>query len=57
MQEDDHQAMVVNDSEELDKVVDVSWLPRSGEWSVDELRRYAFLICVRTYGSRFDPFA
>ncbi len=34
---DDHQSMVVNDEEEYQKVVSVSWLPPSGEWSAAEL--------------------
>jgi hypothetical protein len=40
--DDDHQPMVVNDAEEFEKVVSVSWLPSEGEWSAEELRG-----CVR----------
>lgn len=40
--DDDHQSMVVNDMEEFDKVVSVSWLPSSGEWSARELQVYVF---------------
>ncbi|GAA5966111.1 hypothetical protein JCM8115_004938 [Rhodotorula mucilaginosa] len=36
--DDDHQPMVVNDADEFDKVVSVTWLPPSGEWSLDQLR-------------------
>ena len=36
--DDDHQSMVVNDKEEFDKVVSVSWLPAAGEWSAHELQ-------------------
>jgi hypothetical protein len=36
--DDDHQPMVVNDVEEFEKVVSVSWLPSEGEWSADQLR-------------------
>mgnify|MGYP000046215738 CR=1 FL=1 len=38
--DDDHQSMVVNDAEEYEKVVSVSWLPASGEWSAEELQLY-----------------
>lgn len=31
--------MVVNDAEEFEKVVSVSWLPTSGEWTADELKK------------------
>jgi hypothetical protein len=30
--------MVVNDAEEFEKVVSVSWLPPTGEWSTNELK-------------------
>ena len=30
--------MVVNDADEFDKVVSVTWLPPSGEWSIDQLK-------------------
>ncbi|GAA5981050.1 hypothetical protein JCM10908_003964 [Rhodotorula pacifica] len=36
--DDDHQPMVVNDSDEFDKVISVTWLPASGEWSVEQLK-------------------
>lgn len=40
--------MVVNDEEEFEKVVSVSWLPVNGEWSREELSKYVFssLTCV-----------
>lgn len=38
--DDDHQSMVVNDGEEFEKVVSVSWLPSTGEWSANELKLY-----------------
>lgn len=40
MIDDDHQSMVVNNADEYEKVVSVSWLPASGEWSAEELPRY-----------------
>ncbi|POY70555.1 hypothetical protein BMF94_6469 [Rhodotorula taiwanensis] len=36
--DDDHQPMVVNDADEFDKVVSVTWLPANGEWSVEQLK-------------------
>ncbi|SCZ91409.1 BZ3500_MvSof-1268-A1-R1_Chr1-2g01390 [Microbotryum saponariae] len=44
--DDDHQSMVVNDAEEFDKVVSVSWLPASGEWSADELKTPGFPLAL-----------
>lgn len=45
MVDDDHQPMVVNDADEFDKVVSVTWLPPSGEWSIDQLRaQVSFLL-------------
>jgi len=35
--------MVVNDQEEFEKVVSVSWLPVNGEWSREELSKYVAL--------------
>jgi len=35
--------MVVNDEEEFEKVVSVSWLPVNGEWSREELSKYVFV--------------
>lgn len=40
--------MVVNDAEEFDKVVSVSWLPSSGEWSVAELQQ---CVCISWEGN------
>jgi len=36
--------MVVNDEEEFEKVVSVSWLPVNGEWSREELSKYVVFI-------------
>ncbi|SCV67991.1 BQ2448_112 [Microbotryum intermedium] len=44
--DDDHQSMVVNDAEEFDKVVSVSWLPASGEWSAAELKTPGFPLAL-----------
>lgn len=40
--EDENQAMVVNDHEDFDRVVSVSWLPADGPWSETTLRSLAF---------------
>jgi hypothetical protein len=56
--DDDHQSMVVNDAEEFDKVVSVSWLPSSGEWSAAELQgcvRYSSHCVRRVYSLSFRP--
>ncbi|GAA5865113.1 hypothetical protein JCM1840_005744 [Sporobolomyces johnsonii] len=44
--DDDHQPMVVNDAEEFEKVVSVSWLPAQGEWSAEELRGPGFPLAL-----------
>ncbi|KAK4046374.1 Rab GTPase-binding exocyst subunit S15 [Microbotryomycetes sp. JL201] len=44
--DDDHQSMVVNDVEEFNKVVSVSWLPATGEWSEAELRAPGFPLAL-----------
>lgn len=44
--DDDHQSMVVNDAEEFEKVVSVSWLPASGEWSAAELQRPGYPLAL-----------
>ncbi|GAA5858297.1 hypothetical protein JCM8547_004638 [Rhodosporidiobolus lusitaniae] len=44
--DDDHQPMVVNDAEEFEKVVSVSWLPSEGEWSAAELRGPGFPLAL-----------
>ena len=38
--EDENQSMMVNDSEEFDRVAQVSWLPVDGAWSEEALREY-----------------
>lgn len=43
--DDDHQSMVVKDKEEFDKVISVSWLPATGEWSADSLEEYVLSLC------------
>ncbi|KAI8459040.1 exocyst complex subunit Sec15-like-domain-containing protein [Phakopsora pachyrhizi] len=40
--EDDYQPMVVNDQDELSKVVEVSFLPESGSWSEKEISKQGF---------------
>lgn len=40
--DDDHQPMVVNDPDEFDKVVSVTWLPPDGDWSVEGLKACAY---------------
>lgn len=45
--EDENQAMVVNDQEDFDRVVSVSWLPSEGPWSEAVLRSRA------SFGIRF----
>ncbi|BGP12307.1 Rab GTPase-binding exocyst subunit S15 [Rhodosporidiobolus nylandii] len=44
--DDDHQPMVVNDAEEFDKVVSVSWLPSEGEWSAEGLKGPGFPLAL-----------
>ncbi|KAM0750440.1 exocyst complex subunit Sec15-like protein [Meredithblackwellia eburnea MCA 4105] len=44
--DDDHQQMVVNDPEEFEKVVSVSWLPAVGEWSALELQAPGFPLAL-----------
>ncbi|KAM0793644.1 hypothetical protein ACM66B_001075 [Microbotryomycetes sp. NB124-2] len=44
--DDDHQSMVVNDVDEFNKVVSVSWLPATGEWSEVELRAPGFPLAL-----------
>ncbi|GAA6041621.1 hypothetical protein JCM8097_007771 [Rhodosporidiobolus ruineniae] len=44
--DDDHQPMVVNDAEEFEKVVSVSWLPSQGEWSAEELKQPGFPLAL-----------
>ncbi|KAK4699775.1 exocyst complex component 6, partial [Phenoliferia sp. Uapishka_3] len=44
--DDDHQQMVVNDPEEFEKVVSVSWLPTVGEWSALELQAPGFPLAL-----------
>ncbi|GAA5828105.1 hypothetical protein JCM5353_005220 [Sporobolomyces roseus] len=44
--DDDHQPMVVNDEEEFEKVVSVSWLPVNGEWSREELSKPGFPLAL-----------
>ncbi|GAA5957372.1 hypothetical protein JCM21900_006878 [Sporobolomyces salmonicolor] len=44
--DDDHQPMVVNDAEEFEKVVSVSWLPAQGEWSAEDLRSPGFPLAL-----------
>ncbi|GAA5899149.1 Rab GTPase-binding exocyst subunit SEC15 [Sporobolomyces salmoneus] len=44
--DDDHQPMIVNDREEFEKVVSVSWLPSQGEWSRDELSKPGFPLAL-----------
>jgi len=44
--DDDHQCMVVNDAEEFEKVVSVSWLPPQGEWSAAELSHAGFPLAL-----------
>ncbi|KAI5477595.1 exocyst complex component, sec15 subunit [Pseudohyphozyma bogoriensis] len=44
--DDDHQSMVVNDAEEFEKVVSVSWLPSTGEWSALELQIPGFPLAL-----------
>ncbi|GAA5949792.1 hypothetical protein JCM3765_007693 [Sporobolomyces pararoseus] len=44
--DDDHQPMVVNDLEEFEKVVSVSWLPDQGEWSREELIKPGFPLAL-----------
>ncbi|GAA5888722.1 hypothetical protein JCM6882_002826 [Rhodosporidiobolus microsporus] len=44
--DDDHQPMVVNDAEEFEKVVSVSWLPKEGEWSAAELQGPGFPLAL-----------
>lgn len=48
--DDDHQPMVINDEEEFGKVVSVTWLPSSGEWSAEQLKscvNISFLLASR----------
>ncbi|GAA5827165.1 hypothetical protein JCM11251_001148 [Rhodosporidiobolus azoricus] len=44
--DDDHQPMVVNDAEEFEKVVSVSWLPKEGDWSAGELQGPGFPLAL-----------
>ena len=43
--EDDNQPMRVENEEELDKVLDVSYLPTEGQWTQENVRR-----CVSSLG-------
>ncbi|GAA5923321.1 Rab GTPase-binding exocyst subunit SEC15 [Sporobolomyces koalae] len=44
--DDDHQPMIVNDREEFEKVVSVSWLPVEGEWSKEHLANPGFPLAL-----------
>ncbi|BGP21260.1 exocyst complex component, sec15 subunit [Rhodotorula toruloides] len=44
--DDDHQPMVINDEEEFGKVVSVTWLPSSGEWSAEQLKSTGFPLAL-----------
>ncbi|BGO88526.1 hypothetical protein NBRC10512_003376 [Rhodotorula toruloides] len=44
--DDDHQPMVINDEEEFGKVVSVTWLPSSGEWSAEQLKSSGFPLAL-----------
>ncbi|GAA6010192.1 hypothetical protein JCM10207_005660 [Rhodosporidiobolus poonsookiae] len=44
--DDDHQPMVVNDEEDFEKVVSVSWLPNEGEWSAAQLKGPGFPLAL-----------
>lgn len=35
--------MVVNDEDEFNKVLSVTWLPPDGEWSAEQLKQCVFL--------------
>ncbi|KAI9615584.1 hypothetical protein H4Q26_011526 [Puccinia striiformis f. sp. tritici PST-130] len=42
IKEDDHQPMMINNEDEFDKVIEVSFLPNQGNWTKEELSKQAF---------------